>query len=84
MHFRTPNAAVTTQVYAGRTSTIPQSDVEYSGLAPGFVGLWQINFKVPANAAPGTLPVIVIYNGNNTRVDSQGDSPVATFIYVSQ
>ena len=77
-------AAVTTQVYAGGTSTIPQTDVEYSGLAPGFVGLWQINFKVPANAAPGTLPVIVIYNGNNTRVDSQGDSPVATFIYVSQ
>jgi uncharacterized protein (TIGR03437 family) len=77
-------AAVTTQVYAGGTSTIPQSDVEYSGLAPGFVGLWQVNFKVPDNAAPGTLPVIVIYNGNNTRVDSQGDSPVATFIYVSQ
>jgi uncharacterized protein (TIGR03437 family) len=77
-------AAITTQVYAGGTSTIPQSDVEYSGLAPGFVGLWQINFKVPANAAPGTLPVIVIYNGNNTRIDSQGDPSVSTFIYVSQ
>ncbi len=77
-------AGVPTQVYAGGTSTIPQSDVEYSGLAPGFVGLWQINFKVPADAAPGSLPVIVIYNGNNTRIDSQGDAAVATYISVSQ
>ncbi len=75
---------LTTQVYAGGTNTIPQSDVEYSGLAPGFVGLWQVNFMVPPNAAPGTLAIIVILNGNNTRIDSQGDPPASTYIYVSQ
>ncbi len=76
--------ALTTQVYAGGANVIPQGDVEYSGLAPGFVGLWQINFKVPSNAAPGALPVIVIINGNNSRLDAEGDPPVTATIYVSQ
>ncbi len=76
--------ALTTQVYAGGADVIPQGDVQYSGLAPGFVGLWQINFKVPSNAAPGPLPVIVIINGNNSRQDAQGDPPVTATIYVSQ
>lgn len=75
---------LTTQVYAGGSDVIPQGDVQYSGLAPGFVGLWQINFKVPSNAAPGPLPVIVIINGNNSRLDAEGDPPVSTTIYVSQ
>jgi uncharacterized protein (TIGR03437 family) len=34
--------------------------VSYAGLAPGFVGLYQINTKVPANAQLGdTVPVQV-------------------------
>jgi uncharacterized protein (TIGR03437 family) len=34
--------------------------VEFSGLAPGFVGLYQINVLVPANAPIGaTIPVVV-------------------------
>lgn len=36
--------------------------VLYSGLAPGQVGLWQINVEVPKAAAPGpALPVVVFY-----------------------
>jgi len=35
--------------------------VEYSGLAPGFVGLWQINARVPdAASIAGQAPVVVI------------------------
>lgn len=41
---------------------VPDSDIQYSGAAPGFVGLWQINVKVPANAPPGDVPVFVQYN----------------------
>ena len=31
----------------------------FSGLAPGFVGVWQINAFVPANSVSGKVPVFV-------------------------
>ena len=34
-------------------------DVFYSGLAPGFVGLYQINFYVPSDAPAGNLPISI-------------------------
>lgn len=41
---------------------IPEQNVLFSGLAPGFVGLWQINFRVPDDAAPGNaLPIVILY-----------------------
>ena len=33
--------------------------VFFSGLAPGFVGLYQINFYVPRDAASGNLPISI-------------------------
>jgi uncharacterized protein (TIGR03437 family) len=38
-------------------------DVQYSGLAPGFVGLWQINVRIPADATGNAVPVRVLING---------------------
>ena len=39
-------------------------DVQFSGLAPGFVGLWQINVKVPQGIVTGgSVPVRVLING---------------------
>ncbi|MCX6633418.1 MAG: hypothetical protein NTW28_37965 [Candidatus Solibacter sp.] len=38
-------------------------DVKYSGLAPGYIGLWQINVVVPQGVT-GTVPVRVIINGS--------------------
>ena len=36
--------------------------VRFSGLAPGFVGLWQINAVVPAEAPAGAaVPLVVAY-----------------------
>ena len=37
--------------------------VSFSGLAPGFVGLYQINFQIPANAASGSAIAIVVSVG---------------------
>jgi uncharacterized protein (TIGR03437 family) len=39
------------------------STVLFAGLTPGFVGLYQIDFQVPANAAAGELTVNVTQNG---------------------
>ncbi|MCB1019460.1 MAG: hypothetical protein H6509_05880 [Bryobacterales bacterium] len=36
-----------------------EGQVQFSGLAPGFVGVWQINAFVPANSVSGKVPVFV-------------------------
>jgi uncharacterized protein (TIGR03437 family) len=44
-------------------------DVQYSGLAPGFIGLWQINVRIPADAPSGNaVPVRVLINGSPSNV----------------
>jgi len=35
------------------------SDVIFAGLTPGGVGLYQINFQIPADARAGSLRVVV-------------------------
>jgi uncharacterized protein (TIGR03437 family) len=43
--------------------------VEYSGLAPGYVGLWQLNLRIPLNAPTGNaVPLRVTVDG---RVSNQ-------------
>jgi uncharacterized protein (TIGR03437 family) len=37
--------------------------VQYSGLAPGYIGLWQINVQVPSNVATGNIQLRLIVNG---------------------
>jgi uncharacterized protein (TIGR03437 family) len=54
-------------VYIGAT----QGAVQYSGLAPGYPGLWQINVQIPDSASlkiipgfpNGVFPVLVDYQG---------------------
>jgi uncharacterized protein (TIGR03437 family) len=46
-------------------------EVQYSGLAPGFVGLWQINVKIPAEVAAGNaIPLRVLINGVPSNIVS--------------
>ncbi len=36
----------------------------FSGLAPGFVGLYQVNVEVPASVTPGgAVPVVLTIKG---------------------
>jgi uncharacterized protein (TIGR03437 family) len=44
---------------------VPAS-VEFSGLTPGLVGLWQINLRVPQNAPTGNAVPIVVSQGGKT------------------
>jgi uncharacterized protein (TIGR03437 family) len=57
--------------------------VKYSGLAPGLVGVWQINVQIPMATAPGSaVPVALLYK----NIPSTGGDPkrVATMIAVKQ
>ena len=50
--------AVEAQV-GGRTAT-----VHFAGLAPGFVGLYQVNVEIPADVEPGAaVPLLLLQNG---------------------
>ncbi len=45
------------------------AEVQYSGLAPGYVGLWQINVKIPEDIVPGAaVPLRVVINGTPSNV----------------
>ena len=43
------------------------ADVSFAGLAPGFVGLWQVNVVVPAGVAQGDLPLTVSVGGQTSN-----------------
>jgi len=47
--------ALTPTVFIGATPVQPI----FSGLAPGFVGLYQVNVQVPSGLAPGAQPVLI-------------------------
>jgi uncharacterized protein (TIGR03437 family) len=40
--------------------------VQFSGMAPGFVGLWQINAVVPQSVTPGSAVSLVVSAGGVT------------------
>jgi uncharacterized protein (TIGR03437 family) len=52
-----------TQAIVNATIGGKPANVLYSGCAPGFVGLDQINLIVPDNVPAGMLPVVLIVNG---------------------
>jgi uncharacterized protein (TIGR03437 family) len=42
--------------------------IKYSGLAPGYVGLWQINVTVPPGTPSGSQPIRVLIDGEPSNV----------------
>jgi uncharacterized protein (TIGR03437 family) len=57
---------------------VPDSDVQFSGLEAGFVGIWQIDVKVPANVPPGDVIVYITYDGINSILDPNGNRRTTT------
>lgn len=44
-------------------------EIQYSGLAPGFVGLWQLNVKIPQSAPTGVaIPVRAVIHGAPSNI----------------
>jgi len=62
---------------------VATSDTQFSGLAPGFVGLWQVNAKVPANVPPGAVSVYISIDGINSLLDATGTIRRGNTIYVT-
>ena len=47
-----------------------QATVQFSGLAPGFSGLYQVNAIVPAGISAGTVPISLTINGATTKAST--------------
>ena len=71
------------RVFIG-TDELSGDDITYSGLAPGFVGLWQLNIRIPDKVVPGpTVQVAVLLNNIPSTQGSNGQL-VSTTISVKQ
>jgi uncharacterized protein (TIGR03437 family) len=50
---------------------VDDADVLYSGLAPGLIGVWQVNVRVPQRVTPGSfIPVNVVLRSVGTVTNS--------------
>jgi len=52
-----------TSVFSMSMGGVPVTSVPYSGLAPGFTGLYQFNIVVPANTGSGAVPLTFVVDG---------------------
>lgn len=59
---------------------LADADVQFSGLAPNFIGLWQVNAKVPTTVPTSNIsvPVQVEYNGIVSSLDQFGNRRATT------
>lgn len=57
------NPLAVTRVRPDVTIGGQRAEVLFSGLAPGFVGLYQLNVRVPSGSPTGVQPVVVTANG---------------------
>jgi len=60
--------AATTQTQATATIGSSAARVVFSGLAPGFVGLYQINIEIPAATPAADVPLAVTIGGVNSNL----------------
>ncbi len=52
-----------------------QAQVTFSGLTPGFVGLYQVNVVVPQSAGAGNQPITIAIGGQTSPSQTAGSSP---------
>ncbi len=77
------STATKPQVIIG-TGLVDDANITYSGLAPGLVGVWQVNVKIPDTVAATSLtnnitPVVFIVNG----IASNGPARLQTIMWVT-
>jgi uncharacterized protein (TIGR03437 family) len=58
-----PDATSTTTTQPVVTIGGESATVAFSGLTPGLVGVYQLNVQVPADAASGSLPLVLSIGG---------------------
>jgi uncharacterized protein (TIGR03437 family) len=50
---------------------VPDENIEYVGLAPGLVGVYQINVRIPTTIGPSAaVPVVIQVRSINSNLDS--------------
>jgi uncharacterized protein (TIGR03437 family) len=69
------------QVLIGSTSSgnaayVPDENIQYSGLAPTLVGVWQINVLIPGTAPSGSQVPLAVLQSSVSSQDPASTSPV--------
>ncbi|MEZ5400298.1 MAG: hypothetical protein R2729_11565 [Bryobacteraceae bacterium] len=80
-----PSGAVSTnglpRIIIGAQFVDP-SDILYSGLAPGLVGVWQMNVRVPLTTAPSNAVLVVVVFNDIPSNNPQNPAQIRTTIAV--
>jgi uncharacterized protein (TIGR03437 family) len=71
------------RVFVG-SDELSGDDILYSGLAPGFVGLWQLNIRIPDKVLPGPTVQVAVLMNNIPSTQSSNGQLIVTTISVKQ
>ena len=63
---------------------VPDANILYSGLAPGFPGLWQLNVKIPDTVAPSPATVVVVQIYSINSNSGKGGQRLVSTVAVKQ
>jgi len=63
-----PNLAMTTATPTITIGGQPAPNVQFSGLAPGFVSLYQVNAQVPTGISAGAQPITCAIGGVTSAI----------------
>jgi uncharacterized protein (TIGR03437 family) len=71
------SSSAPSEVTSTVTATIGSqtAQVKFAGLAPDFVGLWQVDVIVPAGLAQGDYPLVVSVGGENSNAANVSVTP---------
>ena len=70
-------------VFIGGQDFVPAENIEYSGLAPGLVGVWQINVRIPMTTPPDAAVDTVVFFRNVPSNQTANNRIIKTTIAVA-
>jgi uncharacterized protein (TIGR03437 family) len=73
----------TPSVYVGGTGFVPPASIQYSGLAPTLVGVWQINVQIPQDVVSLPATPVQVFVQVDSLVSGGGGFGRPVYIYVS-